>query len=166
MTKSTDPAFCNEEAAYRFLEARIWPDGPVCPHCGRGDRIGRLAGQDPKPGSYKCYACRKPFNVKLGTMLESTHVPLHLWLQALYLLHACRPPMSVNRLHRLLGVSSRTTWLMSQRFRERLAQTDPERARGGTPVVCEEADVGPVADRAARRAGTWGAGHGASVVGG
>ena len=138
MTKSTDSAFCNEEAAYRFLEARIWPDGPVCPHCGRGDRVGRLAGQDPKPGSYKCYACRKPFNVKLGTMLEATHVPLHLWLQALYLLHACRPPVSVNRLHRLLGVSSRTTWLMSQRFRERLAATDPELR--SDRLVCEAAD--------------------------
>ncbi|MGJ3261848.1 MAG: transposase [Salinarimonas sp.] len=126
MHQSNDTAFCNEEAAYRFVEARVWPDGPVCAHCGRGDRVGRLAGKDPKPGAYKCYACRKPFNVKLGTMLESTHVPLHLWLQALFLLHACDPPVSVNRLHSILGVSSRTTWLMSQRFRDRLKACDHE----------------------------------------
>ncbi|WP_349371061.1 transposase [Salinarimonas sp.] len=121
-----EPAFRNEEEAYRFVEARVWPDGPVCPHCGRGDRIGRLMGKDPKPGAYKCYACRKPFNVKLGTMLESTHVPLHLWLQALFLLHAAETPVSVNRLHQILGVSSRTSWLMSQRFRDRLATAEAE----------------------------------------
>ena len=111
------------------MEARVWPDGPVCPHCGRGDRIGRLMGKDPKPGAYKCYACRKPFNVKLGTMLESTHVPLHLWLQALFLLHAAETPVSVNRLHQILGVSSRTSWLMSQRFRDRLAEAQAEGRR-------------------------------------
>ena len=121
----TEPAFAGEEEAYRFVEARVWPEGPVCAHCGRGDRVGRLGGSNPRPGAYKCYACRKPFNVKLGTMLEATHVPLHLWLQALYLLHACDPPVSVNRLHRILGVSSRTTWLMSQRFRDRLSQSAP-----------------------------------------
>jgi len=123
MYGSRETAFHNEEDAYRFVEARVWPDGPVCSHCGRGDRVGRLMGKDPKPGAYKCYACRKPFNVKLGTMLESTHVPLHLWLQALFLLHACDHPVSVNRLHQILGVSSRTSWLMSQRFRERIAAT-------------------------------------------
>ena len=123
MYGSRETAFHNEEDAYRFVEARVWPDGPVCSHCGRGDRVGRLMGKDPKPGAYKCYACRKPFNVKLGTMLESTHVPLHLWLQALFLLHACDHPVSVNRLHQILGVSSRTSWLMSQRFRERIADT-------------------------------------------
>lgn len=123
MFGSIEAAFHNEESAYRFVEARVWPDGPVCAHCGRGDRVGRLLGRDPKPGAYKCYACRKPFNVKLGTMLESTHVPLHLWLQALFLLHACNHPVSVNRLHQILGVSSRTSWLMSQRFRDRLAAT-------------------------------------------
>ncbi|MGP9819630.1 transposase [Salinarimonas sp. NSM] len=124
MHQWSDATFCTEEEAYRFVESRVWPDGPICPHCGRGDRIGRLAGKAPKPGVYKCYACRKPFNVKLGTMLESMHVPLHLWLQALFLLHACDPPVSVNRLHRILGVSSRTSWLISQRFRARL-RTDP-----------------------------------------
>ncbi|WP_052341215.1 transposase [Salinarimonas rosea] len=149
MDQWSEAAFTTEEAAYRFVEARVWPEGPVCPHCGRGDRIGRLAGKDSKPGSYKCYACRKPFNVKLGTMLESMHVPLHLWLQALFLLHACDPPVSVNRLHRILGVSSRTSWLMSQRFRERLLA---EGTDDGEPERADGAERNAAADRS-REAG-------------
>lgn len=161
MYGSNEAAFHNEEAAYRFVEARVWPDGPVCSHCGRGDRVGRLMGKDPKPGAYKCYACRKPFNVKLGTMLESTHVPLHLWLQALFLLHACDRPVSVNRLHQILGVSSRTSWLMSQRFRDRLAATE----------AGEEAEVADRQEHAERRMcearrGGSSVGFGAWAVGG
>jgi transposase-like protein len=117
-----EPAFRCEEAAYDYVEKRIWPDGPVCPHCGGRDRIGRLRGESTKVGTYKCYSCRKPFNVKIGTMLESTHVPLHMWLQALFLLHTCKPGISIHRLHRILGVSSRTTWLMAQRVRATLAE--------------------------------------------
>lgn len=117
-----EPAFRCEEAAYDYVEKRIWPDGPVCPHCGGHDRIGRLRGESTKVGTYKCYSCRKPFNVKIGTMLESTHVPLHMWLQALFLLHTCKPGISIHRLHRILGVSSRTTWLMAQRVRATLAE--------------------------------------------
>lgn len=110
-----ETAFKCEEAAYDYVERMVWPDGPICVHCGNRERIGKLRGQSTKVGTYKCYACRKPFNVKIGTALESTHVPLHIWLQALYLLYACSPGISVHRLHRILGVSSRTTWLMAQR---------------------------------------------------
>ncbi len=115
-----DPAFQSEEAAYDFVERRVWPEGPICPHCGTTGRSGKLRGGSTKVGTYKCYSCRKPFNVKIGTMLESTHVPLHMWLQAIFLLHTCRPGVSVHRLHQILGVSSRTTWLMAQRLRTAL----------------------------------------------
>jgi transposase-like protein len=117
MFASDQKAFKCEEAAYDYVERMVWPNGPVCVHCGNTERIGKLRGQSTKVGTYKCYACRKPFNVKIGTALESTHVPLHIWLQALYLLYACSPGISVHRLHRILGVSSRTTWLMAQRAR-------------------------------------------------
>jgi transposase-like protein len=125
-----EPAFKCEEAAYEYIESKVWPDGPVCPHCDGRERIGRLRGQSTKVGTYKCYSCRKPFNVKIGTMLESTHVPLHMWLQALFLLHTCKPGISIHRLHHILGVSSRTTWLMAQRVRTALAESErtaPER---------------------------------------
>src|SRR5579883_1169453 len=71
--------FQNEAAAFAFLEARIWPDGkPICPKCGVVDRAKRLHGKTTRPGLWKCYACMKPFTVKVGTVFESSHVPLHI----------------------------------------------------------------------------------------
>ena len=140
MDVARDDAFFSEDAAYRRIEAFVWPQGPVCPHCGGSERIGRLGGRMPRPGTLKCYSCRKPFNVKIGTRLESTHVPLHLWLQALFLKHACERPLSVNRLQKVLGVSSRTSWMIAQRIRAALAEDE------------SAGDHAPPSSRAAARA--------------
>jgi transposase-like protein len=137
----SEPAFRCEEAAYEYIESKVWPNGPVCPHCDGRDRIGRLRGQSTKVGTYKCYSCRKPFNVKIGTMLESTHVPLHMWLQALFLLQTCKPGISIHRLHHVLGVSSRTTWLMAQRVRTALAKNS-EALLDADGVAAETSDIG------------------------
>ena len=88
MSKSiiSAPHFHNEEAAYAFVEAQIWPNGPVCPHCG-SNRTNRQNGRQEHPDrTYKCYVCRKPFTVKMGTIFEDSHVPMRLWLQAIYLI--------------------------------------------------------------------------------
>ncbi len=66
----------------------LWPDGPVCPHCGGVERIGKMGGKSTRYGLYKCYQCRKPFRVTVGTIFESSHIPLHIWLQAIGLLMA------------------------------------------------------------------------------
>src|SRR5438128_2434471 len=69
------PRFRNEEAAFAYVEAHLWPDGPVCPHCGNIDqaRIGRLQGKSSRPGLRKCYACRKTFTVRIGSIFEDSH---------------------------------------------------------------------------------------------
>lgn len=85
------PHLQNEEAAYAFVEAKLWPDGPVCPHCGCTGRIYAIApnkGAKVRIGLKKCGDCKKQFSVKVGTVFESSHVPLHLWLQAIALLTA------------------------------------------------------------------------------
>jgi transposase-like protein len=64
MSHLSAPHFHNEEAAYVYVEARVWPHGPVCPHCGGFDRIGKMGGKSTRIGTYKCYQCRKPFTVK------------------------------------------------------------------------------------------------------
>lgn len=111
--------FQNEDAAFAFLEARIWPNGPVCPHCGTGaERIRKLAGKTTRVGLHKCYACMKPFTVKVGTVFESSHVPLHLWLQAAHLLCSSKKGISSHQLSRTLGVTVKTAWFMSHRLRE------------------------------------------------
>ena len=98
MSKSiiSAPHFHNEEAAYAFVEARIWPDGPVCPKCGSKERISKMGGKSTRIGIYKCYACRKPFTVKMGTIFEDSHVPMRLWLQAIYLLAASKKGISCS----------------------------------------------------------------------
>ena len=109
--------FHNEAAAYKFVEARVWPQGPICPHCGGYDRIGKLEGKSTREGVYKCYQCKKPFTVKVGTIFESSHVKLHLWLQAMFLMASSKKGVSSNQLHRTLGVTLKTAWFMSHRLR-------------------------------------------------
>ena len=110
--------FHSEEAAYRFVEARLWANGRSCPHCGVIDKSGPLQGKSTRIGVYKCYACRKPFTVKVGTIFESSHVKLHVWLQAMHLLCSSKKGMSSNQLHRVLGVTLQTAWFLSHRIRE------------------------------------------------
>ena len=108
----------NEESAYAWVEAHIWPNGPVCPHCQEAARISKMQGKATRIGLYKCYACRKQFNVKVGTIFEKSHVSMHLWLQAFYLLVGSKKGISSNQLHRTLGVTLKTAWFMSHRIRE------------------------------------------------
>lgn len=110
--------FHNEEAAFAYVEARLWPQGPVCRHCGGTDRIGLLRGKTTRPGLYKCYACRKPFTVRVGTMFESSHVPLRYWLQAIHLISSSKNGISTRQLRRTFGGSMTTAWFLSHRIRE------------------------------------------------
>jgi len=110
--------FHDEAAALAFIEARVWPNGPVCPRCGSGDRVGRLQGKSTKSGMCKCYACRKPFTVTVGTVMEASHIPLHIWLQAMHLMCTSKKGISTNQLHRTLGVTLKSAWFLSHRIRE------------------------------------------------
>jgi transposase-like protein len=114
----SEPHFHNEQAAYKYLEAHVWPQGPVCPKCGGVERISKMEGASTPMGSYKCYQCRSKFTVKVGTVFESSHVKLHIWLQAVALLTSSKKGMSSNQLHRILGVTLKTAWFMSHRIRE------------------------------------------------
>src|SRR5215813_12049297 len=116
-----EPQFRNEPAAYAYVEAIVWPSGRVCPHCGVVDKSGALKGKSTRIGLYKCYACRKPFTVKIGTIFEDSHVAMHLWLQAIGLMCSSKKGISTNQLHRILGVTLRTAWHMSHRIRLAMA---------------------------------------------
>ena len=111
--------FHSEDAAYAFVEARLWPDGPVCPHCGAtAERVGRLQGKTTRPGLYKCYACRKPFTVKMGTVFESSHVPMRVWLQAIHLICSSKKGISTRQLQRTFQCGMKTAWFLGHRIRE------------------------------------------------
>ena len=118
MSNLSKPHFHDEQAAYDFVEARIWPKGATCPKCGERERVSKMGGASTRIGTYKCYKCRKPFTVKVGTVFESSHVKMHVWLQAIYLMCASKKGISSNQLHRTLGVTLKTAWFMSHRIRE------------------------------------------------
>jgi transposase-like protein len=151
----TEPYFLDEQAAFDRLEEIIWPQGIVCPHCGTIGRAGALNGVKGKTGKpaigrKKCYACRKQFTVRVGTVFESSHVPLHFWFQAAFLMASSKKGVSSNQLHRTLGVTLKTAWFMSMRLREamRVLKIDPIGGEG----KFVEADETFVGGRARNRA--------------
>src|SRR5882672_3951984 len=129
------PYFHNEAAAYAFVEARLWLHGPVCPKCGVLNRSGKLEGKSTRIGVYKCYECRKPFTVKVGTIFESSHIPLRLWLQAIYLIASSKKGISSNQLHRTLGITLKSAWFMSHRIRAAMGADESGQLGGGGKVV-------------------------------
>jgi transposase-like protein len=125
----------SEAAAYAYVEARVWRYGRVCPHCGVVGNSGLLKGKSTRIGVYKCYACRKPFTVKIGTIFEASHVPMHMWLQAIVLMCASKKGISTNQLHRTLGVTLRTAWHLSHRIRHAMDESSSGPLGGEGQIV-------------------------------
>ena len=140
MSVLSRPEFHNEEAAYAYVEARVWANGRVCPHCGECERTSKMGGKSTRIGTYKCYSCRKPFTVKIGTIFEASHVPMNLWLQAIYLMCSSKKSISSNQLHRTLGVTLKTAWFMSHRIREAMRDDSLAGFGAGGGVVEVEVD--------------------------
>jgi transposase-like protein len=149
-------AFQDEAAAYAWVEARVWPEGPICPHCGGVERIGKLQGKSTRVGVYKCYQCRKPFTVKVGTVFEDSHVPMRFWLQAMYLLCSSKKGISSNQLSRTLGVTLKTAWFMAHRIREamRVVGMDPM-GGAGEVVEADETFIGRLEGQPKAKRGGW-----------
>ncbi|MBN8911807.1 MAG: IS1595 family transposase, partial [Rhizobiales bacterium] len=147
MSILTKKHFHDEAAAFAELEAILWPDGPVCPHCGGMDRIYSLKGVRSKPskkhpegverhGLKKCGHCRKQFTVRVGTVFEDSHAPLHKWFQAIHLLCSSKKGISSHQLHRILEVQYNTAWFMSHRIREAM-RSGPLAPMGGSGGIVE-----------------------------
>jgi transposase-like protein len=137
-SKFSDKHFHDEASAYAWVEARVWPEGPVCPHCGGTERNRRLKGKSTRIGVLKCYDCRKPFTVKVGTVFESSHIPLRIWLQAMFLMTSSKKGISANQLHRSLGISLKSAWFMAHRIRLAMTQVGMKPMGGDEKIV--EAD--------------------------
>src|SRR5689334_9190894 len=127
-----DPIFTDEEAAREHLERVLWPNGPVCPHCGERERITKLQGKAHRTGLYRCKACAKQFTVTVGTLYERSHIPLSKWLLATHLLNASKKGISTHQLHRMLGISYKSAWFMTHRIRAGMVDTPaPDDGLGG-----------------------------------
>jgi transposase-like protein len=112
-----------DAAAFAFLESLLWADGIVCPKCGTVGKAGALEGVkgkngQPRLGLKKCYACRQQFTVRVGTVFEIAHIPLHKMLQAVYLLSSSKKGISAHQIHRALEITYKSAWFLCHRIRE------------------------------------------------
>jgi transposase-like protein len=118
MSPKSHIRFTNADAARRHLESLLWLDGPICPHCRIIGKATALKGKSTRPGVYWCNACKKPFSVTVGTVYESSKVPLNIWLHANHLLCSSDRKISVRQLARVLGITYKTAWFMTHHIRE------------------------------------------------
>ncbi len=138
----SEPHFQSEEAARALVEGVRWPNGPVCGHCGEADRkyatkrLGRWRCGNPE--------CRKDYSVTTGMVMESSHVKLHLWLQAFHLAASSKKGFSAHQLHRSLGVTYKTAWFMHHRVMESMREGGLDLMGGvGQIVEADETYYGP-----------------------
>lgn len=151
------PYFHDEAAAFEHVEGMLWPQGPVCPKCGSMDKHYKLVGVRSKPskksphgverhGLYKCGACRSQFTVRMGTIFEETHLPLHKWLQAIHLMCSSKKGISAHQMHRVLECTYKTAWFLCHRIREAMRSTDFTPMGGaGKFVEVDETYIGRMA---------------------
>ncbi len=134
-TALSDPAYHDDEAARKHLEAIRWPNGAVsCPLCGVADQARPLAGKSMGPGWFYCGACKDKFTVRTGTVMERSHIQLHKWLLGFRLFASSKKGFSAHQLHRTLGITYKSAWFMAMRIREAMMPTDTGPLGGpGTP---------------------------------
>lgn len=135
MSVLTRPHFRDEAAAFEHVEGMLWPLGPVCHHCGSMEKPYKLVGVRSKPskknpngverhGLYKCRDCHGQFTVRMGTVLEDSHLPLTTWLQAIHLMCSSKKGISAHQLHRTLEITYKTAWFLCHRIREAMRSDD------------------------------------------
>jgi transposase-like protein len=105
--------FPTQESARLYLESRLWPKGPQCPVCGLGERITVR-----KAGYYRCNQCQEDFTVRTGTIFERSHIPLHKWIYAMYLVVTARKGISSLQLSKEISITQKSAWFMLHRLRE------------------------------------------------
>jgi transposase-like protein len=112
--------FPDQETARKYLEGRLWPNGPICPQCKTGDRLTPR-----KEGFHRCNVCKLDFTVRTGTIFERSHVPLHKWLYAMYLLVTARKGISSMQLSKEISITQKSAWFVLQRLREACSSNFP-----------------------------------------
>jgi transposase-like protein len=125
----TAKIYNDEDAARAHLEAQLWPDGPVCPHCGSFASTP-LYGKAHRRGLHQCNEpeCREQFSVTVGTVFERSKIPLHKWVLAAHHMGASKKGISSKQIQRMLGVTYKSAWFMTMRLREAMTEAGPSRA--------------------------------------
>jgi transposase-like protein len=127
----TDPIFHDEDKAREYLEAQRWPDGVSCPFCGGFDAVSPIKSEAHGPGWYHCNDCRKMFTVRVGGVMERSHIPLTKWALAFHLMAASKKGISAKQMERMLDVTYKTAWFMCHRIREAMKPSEDASQLGG-----------------------------------
>lgn len=144
MAKSSvfdEAPFQNDEAARAMLESILWPNGPVCPHCG----VVGHAYTTKRPGAYRCGEkwCRKDFTVTMRTVMERSKIALHKWLLAFHLMTSSKKGVSAHQLHKTLHITYEAAWFMAHRIRESMRAGGLSPLGGGSTVAdADEPHIG------------------------
>ncbi len=107
-----------EAQARELLEEIRWPNGVVvCPHCNN-EGAYKVKSKTVRAGVYKCKTCKKQFTVTVGSIFESSHIPLLDWVFAIHLMASSKKGKSAHQLGREMGITYKSAWFMSHRIRE------------------------------------------------
>jgi len=126
--------FYNEKAAFAYVESIIWKAGKTCPHCGNAAKHYELKA---RVGLNKCAECKKEFTVRIGTIFQDSPIPLHKWLQAIFLLASSKKGISSHQLHRTLQITYKSSWFLSHRIREAMKPSGALDVMGGEGKIVE-----------------------------
>jgi transposase-like protein len=137
MSIADNPIFHDAEKAREWLEALLWPEGPICPHCGLIGAAYKLNGKKQRAGLYECKGCAEQFTVTVGTVCERSHIPLNKWVLAFHLIVASKKGISAHQMHRMMGLTYKSAWFMCHRIREALATGRFPTKLGGSNKVVE-----------------------------
>ena len=151
----------DDEACFRYLIARRWPEGVHCPRCGNTDLYDASSY---KPFHWQCRACAPQgyrFSCLSGTIFENTKKPLRDWYRVAHLMLSSKKGMSALQIQRMMGFGSYET-AHSMCHKIRAALIAPEQKLGGIVEVDETWIGGKDYNRHAhkRHKGTGGAGTG------
>ena len=145
MAKQTEPNtlqqaiiyFSNPDNCREYLVARRWPEGVICPTCGRTD-VSFLAKQN----KWQCKSAHKQrqFSAKVGTIFEDSPLGLDKWLPAVWSIVNDKNGISSWELHCALGITQKTAWFMLHRIR--LAAQSKTFNKLGGEVEADETFIG------------------------
>ncbi len=126
--------FADADNCLNYLVARRWPNGVICPTCGRTDvsfvparRVWQCKTRHPK----------SQFSIKVGTIFEDSPISLDKWLLAMWMLAGCKNGVSSYEISRATGISQKSTWFMLQRLRLALQDKDSGGKLSGAVEVDE-----------------------------
>src|SRR5271155_6035003 len=150
-TELSHSCYHDEDAARVQLQSIRWPNGPYCPICGSFDRVKVYGGKAMGAGWYWCTPCRRKFTVRVGSIFERSHIPIHKWLLGFRLMAGSKKGFSAHQMHRTLKVDYKTAWFMEHRIRECMDESATVSPLGGEDKFVE-ADETYVGGRAKNRA--------------